>query len=124
MKETSRALCFLGSVLLAACARTGSPPATPAAPPASPREWQGRWLGPEGTWLEIARSGDDYTVTIMNLDAARRFAAVANAEGLAFERDGVRETLRATDGDGTGMKWLAGKTTCLVVRPGEGFCRD
>ena len=124
MKETSHALCFLGSALLAACSRTGSPPATPAAPPASPHEWQGRWLGPEGTWLEIARSGDDYTVTIMNLDAARRFAAVAGADGLAFERDGVRETLRATDGDGTGMKWLAGNTTCLVVRSGEGFCRD
>jgi hypothetical protein len=31
--------------------------------------------------------------------------------------------LRATDGAGTGMKWLADKTDCLVVAPGEGFCR-
>ena len=24
----------------------------------------------------------------------------------------------------TGMKWLAGKTDCLTVRLGEGYCRD
>jgi hypothetical protein len=22
------------------------------------------------------------------------------------------------------MKWLAGRSTCLTVKPGEGFCRD
>ena len=30
----------------------------------------------------------------------------------------------ATDGDATGMKWLAGKARCLTVRVGEGYCRD
>lgn len=124
MKAASIGCCLLGSALLAACSGGDTVPAVPAVPTASPREWQGRWLGPEGTWLEITRTGDEYAITIMNLDAARRFAAVAIADGLSFERDGARETLRATDGDGTGMKWLAGKTTCLVVRAGEGFCRD
>jgi hypothetical protein len=39
-------------------------------------------------------------------------------------RDGTTETIRATDGAGTGMKWLANKTDCLVVTVGsEGFCR-
>jgi hypothetical protein len=80
----TRAACLIGLLLLVACAGKD----------AVPRDWVGRWPGPEGTWLDISVA------------------------------DGVRESLRATDGAGTGMKWLAGKTTCLVVRPGEGFCRD
>ena len=43
---------------------------------------------------------------------------------LEFERDGVQETVRAGDGDATGMKWLAGRKDCLVVKAGEGYCRD
>jgi hypothetical protein len=101
-------------LLLAACAGND----------AVPRDWEGRWTGPEGTWLQITVADGNYTVTIMNLDAARSFAARAEGGALTFERDGVRESLRASDGAGTGMKWMAGKTTCLVVRPGEGFCRD
>lgn len=112
--------------LLGACAKPQSPaPAGAAAAlPAIPTVWLGRWPGPEGTYLEIAMVGESYTVTISNLDGPRSFAAMPEAGSLAFGRDGVRETLRATDGDGTGMKWLAGKKDCLVVRPGEGFCRD
>jgi len=41
-----------------------------------------------------------------------------------FERDGLQESIRPTNGDETGMKWLAGKKNCLTVRPGEGYCRD
>ncbi len=102
------------SLLLVACTRQDS----------VLREWEGRWLGPEGTWLEIARADDTWMVTIRNLDAARTFPATVAGKSLAFQSDGVNESLRATDGAGTGMKWLAGKSTCLVVRPGEGFCRD
>ena len=29
-----------------------------------------------------------------------------------------------TDGDATGLKYLAGKKDCLTVEPGEGYCRD
>jgi hypothetical protein len=123
MKTRSSGWCLLAVVLLCACSGNHTAPVVTAAQ-AVPREWLGKWLGPEGTWLQIAQSGEEYTVTIMNLDAARRFAAVPTGTGLSFERDGVRETLRATDGSGTGMKWLAGKTNCLVVRAGEGFCRD
>jgi hypothetical protein len=97
------------------------------APPARtsiPAEWHGRWNGPEGTWLEIAAAGPGYEVTIRNLDGARSFPAAAGADGLSFERDGTRETLRATDGAATGMKWLLEKSHCLTVRPGEGYCRD
>ena len=36
---------------------------------------------------------------------------------------GKQEKIYATNGIGTGMKWLADKNDCLAIRPGEGFCR-
>ena len=39
-------------------------------------------------------------------------------------RDGVRESLRPGSGVETGMKWLQDKSDCLVVKPGEGYCRE
>ena len=110
--------------LAAGCSRQSpTPGGVPAAAPAA-QQWLGRWTGPEGTWLQVDRTGTGYSVTIKNLDAARTFPAAATAEGITFERDGVRENLRATDGQDTGMKWLAGKTDCLTVNAGEGYCRD
>jgi hypothetical protein len=106
--------CLASAVLLAACGTQQPVDAN----------WLGRWQGPEGTWLEISRSGEGYTVTIRDLDATRTFPARVVRNSLTFQRDGTTESLRATDGAGTGMKWLAGKSTCLAVRPGEGFCRD
>jgi hypothetical protein len=107
------------AVLAAGCDR---PPDQAA--PSVPQAWMGRWTGPEGTWLEIGEVAGNYTVTIMNLDGARTFPGTAEAQGLSFERDGKRETLSATDGAGTGMKWLADKSKCIKVKTGEGFCRD
>lgn len=42
---------------------------------------------------------------------------------LRMNGDGVKESLRATDGNREGMKWLAGKADCLTVKKGEGSCR-
>jgi hypothetical protein len=95
-----------------------------AAPAVEAQHWLGRWTGPEGTWLEISLADGKYSVAIMNLDGARTFPAIAVANGLSFERDGVRDTIRATNGADTGMKWLADKTDCLTVKVGEGYCRD
>jgi hypothetical protein len=86
--------------------------------------WLGQWSGPEGTWLRIGREGAAYAVTIRDLDGEQTFAATAREDGLEFERAGRVETLHATDGTGTGMKWLAEKSDCLAVRSGEGYCRD
>jgi len=61
---------------------------------------------------------------VRNLDGPRTFQGRAVDGGIAFERDGKTETLRAGNGDATGMKWLAGKKDCLLVRSGEGWCRD
>jgi len=87
-------------------------------------EWLGRWNGPEGTYLEIAGASGVYEITIMDLDAARTFEGMAAGDRIEFRRDGAALSLRATNGDDTGMKWLAGKANCLTIKLGEGFCRD
>ena len=105
---------MLAAVLAVGC--TKSAPSTDA--------WVGRWIGPEGTYLDVAGAGGAYEITVMNLDGARTFTGAARGDEIVFERDGTAESLRATDGNATGMKWLAGKANCLTVRAGEGYCRD
>lgn len=87
-------------------------------------KWVGKWTGPEGAFLQIAGDHGRYEVTVQNLDGPRKFDGKAIDSGIEFERDGVREHIRATNGADTGMKWLAGKSNCLTVRKGEGYCRD
>lgn len=87
-------------------------------------DWVGRWNGPEGTYMTITGANGTYEITIKDLDAARTFAGAAAGGRIEFLRDGVRESIEATDGDATGMKWLAGKAHCLTIKTGEGFCRD
>lgn len=86
--------------------------------------WLGRWNGPEGTFLLLAGGNGSYEVTVQNLDGPRVFQGAAAGELIQFERDGVAETLRPTNGVDTGMKWLADKKDCLTIRSGEGYCRD
>jgi hypothetical protein len=129
--SASRAHAVLALLLAAACApaeRPAPPPAStvPPAPPATLRTdaWLGEWKGVEGTSLRLARKGAGYAVTIANLDGPRTFDAAAAGDAVTFTRDGKTEQIRATDGAGTGMKWLADRKDCLVVTVGsEGFCR-
>jgi hypothetical protein len=86
--------------------------------------WVGRWNGPEGTYLEIAGKNGAYAITVKDLDVARTFDGVVVGDRIEFRRDGTSESLRASNGDATGMKWLAGKKNCLTIKPGEGYCRD
>lgn len=95
-----------------------------AAPAADHASWVGQWNGPEGTYLDLVAQGEGrYEVKIHDLDGERVFAGRSTAEGIAFERDGVQEVIRATHGEATGMKWLADEKNCLTVKEGEGFCR-
>jgi hypothetical protein len=98
--------------------------ASRASAPPTADEWVGRWIGPEGTYLDIAGANGVYEVTVKDLDRARTFSGSAVGDHIEFQRDGIKEYPRATDGNDTGMKWLAGKTDCLTVKPGEGYCRD
>lgn len=107
---------FLTGVLLSLAACHAGPQTDTA-------QWLGRWQGVEGTYLDISRTGDQYTVTIADLDGPRAFPATADKDGFSFTRDGIDETIRAGSGADTGMKWLAEKTDCLVIKSGEGYCR-
>jgi hypothetical protein len=97
-----------------------------SAPPRSALDtWQGTWNGPEGTYLKLTEKSDSrYEILIRDLDGERSFEGVGSADEIHFTRDGRQERIRATDGTGTGMKWLAGKSECLTVKPGEGYCRE
>lgn len=129
------------SLLFTACGdrSADTPPPTPAPPPqqapaaapapgAEPEaptdQWLGQWDGPEGTFLRITGGQGHYDVVIQNLDGPRTFAGTAAGETIEFQRDGITETLRASNGEQTGMKWLSTKKDCLTVRAGEGYCRD
>jgi hypothetical protein len=107
---------------LAAEARADETGSLDGTPPADP--WLGTWFGPEGTFVDITRHGERYTLMVQSLDGPASYQAVLDDDVLSFERDGKPLTLRRTDGKGTGMKWLAERKDCLVVVPGEGFCRD
>ena len=87
-------------------------------------QWLGQWNGPEGTLLRLAGGKGKYEITIQDLDGPRTFQGSAVGGQIQFERNGVKASIRATNGAGTGMKWLSDKSNCLTVRVGEGYCRD
>jgi hypothetical protein len=99
-----------------------SPGASNSTPVAD--QWLGQWNGPEGTFLRLAGGKGAYEITIQNLDGPRNFPGNAAGDRIQFERNGVKESIRATNGAETGMKWLGDKSNCLTVRAGEGYCRD
>ena len=87
-------------------------------------KWLGQWNGPEGTFLRLEGGKGRYEITLQNLDGPRTYQGTAAGAQIQFERDGTKETIRATSGAETGMKWLSDKLDCLTIRPGEGYCRD
>lgn len=91
--------------------------------------WVGRWRGVEGLNLVIARDpakGDGhYLLTdTWSLDDKGVFEGVADGRSIRFTRPDGEQVLRHTDGEDTGLKYLADKRDCLTVQPGEGYCRD
>ncbi len=87
-------------------------------------QWLGTWYGVEGTLLQIAGGEGKYKLTIETLDGPRVLQGIASGDQIQFERDGVKESIHASNGEETGMKWLSDKTNCLTVVIGEGYCRD
>lgn len=101
---------------------TSSAPTTSVATDA----WLGKWIGPEGTFLEISGGNGSYEITIQDLDGPIKYQGTSSGNGnqISFERNGATETIQASTGAETGMKWLAEKSNCLRVREGEGWCKD
>lgn len=95
-----------------------------ATTPALTDSWRGKWNGPEGAFLEISGTDGKYTIVIQDLDGPKTYEGVNNHNQIEFERNGETETIRASNGAETGMKWLADKLDCLTIHTGEGFCRD
>jgi len=141
MKKTLLILATLA--LLSACnkeAQDNKP--VPKIPPASVQatlvpetlptdQWVGNWTGVEGLNLTISK--DDtigrghYVLTMqygLDADDSGTFKGVATEDGISFTRPDGPQTLRAGDGEATGLKWLADKKDCLVVNSGEGYCRS
>lgn len=87
--------------------------------------WAGRWIGVEGTYLVVTPTGPGTASLEMqyDLDHEGTYPATVTPEGLRFTRGGEQMLLRPSDGDATGLKWLAGKKDCLTVKSGEGYCR-
>lgn len=111
---------------------TPAPPSNMAAPePAATAkleaDYLGKWIGVEGMVLDVKkRAGGGVTLDMVwGLDPADKgsFPGSVTAEGLRFTRNGKDEVLVPSDGDATGLKWLAGKKDCLTVKTGEGYCR-
>ena len=110
---------------------TGADP-MPSMPPAPAdgakveADYLGRWTGVEGMYLVVAsKSGGGVTLDMQwDLDNKGTFDGSVTAEGLRFTRNDIAETAVPTNGDATGLKYLAGKQDCLTVKPGEGYCRD
>lgn len=101
-----------------------------AAPAVLPTDaWVGRWVGPEGLFLDIqpapdGKPGRYAIVNRDNLDREASYSGAADGETIRFTRDGKEWSIRPGTGDETGFKYLAGKTDCLIVEAGkEGYCR-
>jgi len=99
---------------------------SPTAVPAPPDLMLGRWAGVEGMYLVVApgTAPGRYELEMQwDLDHRGRFTGTREGDTIVFMRDGARQTLRPTTGTATGLKYLADKSDCLTVMPGEGYCR-
>lgn len=97
-----------------------------AAAPLPTDAWVGKWIGVEGLVLNIQPSGEKrhYVLSVTLLDGTKSYDGVADGDVIRFTRDGRPESIRAATGDETGLKWLAGKQNCVMIKQGEGFCRE
>jgi hypothetical protein len=86
-------------------------------------QWLGKWIGPEGTYLVLSKNADKYVVEIHSLDGPATYEGVSVGDRIQFQRNGKTESIHASSGQETGMKWLLDKKNCLTIKTGEGFCR-
>ncbi len=102
-------------------------PQSAATPPTATNvtdQWLGKWIGPEGTYLVLSKKDDKYLVEIHSLDGPATYDGTSDGDRIEFQRNGKTESIHVGNGHETGMKWLLDKKNCLIIRMGEGFCRD
>ena len=79
----------------------------------------------ECTYLKIEPTDEFYGIELADLDGPKMYKGTGRGDHISFERNGKTETTRTTDGDGTRVKWPAGKKDCLVItKEWEGYCHD
>jgi hypothetical protein len=89
-------------------------------------DWTGKWNGPEGMYADISQSLDGKIMLEMqsDLDTKGSYEGTKTSEGISFSRGDETLVLKKSSGDATGLKYLAGKKDCVIVKSGEGYCRD
>src|SRR5262249_32648317 len=111
----------------ASAAAANSSPSQSTLTPASNNitdQWLGKWIGPEDTYLMLSKKDDKYQVEIHSLDGPATYEGASAGGRIEFQRNGKTESIHAGNGEDTGMKWLLDKKNCLIIKTGEGFCRD
>jgi hypothetical protein len=102
----------------------GSPSASPVAGNAKAESLVGRWSGPEGTFLNVTKKGEKYSVEVSSLDGPKTYEGTSKGDVIEFTRNGKTESLRAATGPDTGMKGFEKETNCVVITKGsEGYCK-
>ena len=98
----------------------------PATAPHRFASWAGKWTGVEGMYATItpAEPGKYKLEMQSDLDTKGTYDGQDSEHGIKFKRGSEELSLRRGNGDETGLKYLAGKKECLIVKDGEGYCRD
>lgn len=109
-----------------------SPAASPSLPPGTDDKkpvskidaLQGEWPGQGGAVLKVEKKGDKYEIEIKTKDGSKKFEGTAKGDAIEFARNGKTETIKAASLEETGIKWLGGEKTCIVVNKGnEAYCK-
>lgn len=98
----------------------------PATAPHRFASWAGKWTGVEGMYATITpgEPGKYKLEMQSDLDTKATYDGTDSEHGIKFKRGTEELSLRRGNGDETGLKYLAGKKECLIVKSGEGYCRD
>ncbi|CAN5462616.1 hypothetical protein BH11PSE7_BH11PSE7_36180 [soil metagenome] len=136
MKALQVTLCILAMLLgLCACkgkkadgpnAAAGAPGANVAVPVerAQTDKWMGKWMGPGETYLTLEPQGNKYLITIRSNESLSTYEGRPATHRITFERFSVKESIRPGSAKEAGVAALADKSDCLVVKPGEAYCKE
>ena len=85
----------------------------------------GDWAGQEGASLKVQQRGEKFEIEIKTKDGSKKFEGTYKApDSIEFIRNGKAELIKGATIEETGMKWLGGEKTCVVINKGsEAFCK-